>query len=84
MLERLDIFMAGVDLEHDLHDALGEVTSDFFGTTDDAEVIRQMQKRKATSMFAFLREHSDALARLKDHPLVEPLLRCQEIMEARL
>jgi len=83
MLEKFDIFVAGADLEHDLHRALGKTISDFFGIAGDSEIVRQMQKRKATFMFAFLREHSDALGDLKDDPLAKPLLRCQEIMEAR-
>lgn len=83
MLEDIDIFIAGIDLEHDLHDALGKITSDFFGLTEDEEIVRQMQKRKATFMFAFLREHSTALSRLHNHFLAKPLLRCREIVESR-
>jgi len=84
MLEKFDIFVAGVDLENDLHSALGKITSEFFGVTENAEIVQQMQRRKATSMFAFLREHSDALSCLEDDLLAKPLLRCKQIMEARL
>jgi putative ATP-dependent endonuclease of the OLD family len=83
-LEDFNIFIAGVDLEHDLHNALGSTTSDFFDLTADEEIIRQMQKRKATFMFDFLRSHSNTLADLRDHSLAKPLLRCQEIVETGL
>jgi len=82
MLEKFNIFVADDDLEHDLHDALGEVTSAFFGQDADGETVRQMQKRKATSMFGFLLEHSNELARLRDHSLAKPLLRCQRMAES--
>lgn len=84
MLMKFDIFVADVDLEHDLHSALGEITSNFFGIAEASEIVQQMQKRKATFMFAFLRKHSDELSGLKDNLLAKPLLRCKAIMETQL
>jgi putative ATP-dependent endonuclease of the OLD family len=82
-LEDFNIFVADVDLEHDLHNALRSVTSDFFGPASDNEtIIQRMQKQKAINMFAFLTEHSDDLADLRDHSLAKPLLRCQQIVES--
>jgi len=82
-LEEFDIYIADVDLEHDLHNALGQVTAAFFGLSQDDEIIREMQKRKATFMFSFLHQHSDSLCRLGAHSLAKPLLRCQEIAQAQ-
>lgn len=80
-LEKYDIFLSDVDLEHDVHDALRDVTAKYFNLDSDEEIICEMQKQKATFMFAFLREHSDALGRLADHHLAKPLLRCKAIVE---
>ena len=81
-LERVGIYVSEVDLEHDLHSALPDITSTYFGLSCNADIIVEMQKRKATFMFDFLREHSDKLALIKGHSLAKPLLHCQCIAEA--
>ncbi len=83
LLEMFDIFIAEIDLEHDIHFALSDITSDFYGKTDDEEVIKQMQKQKGIRMFDFLRVHSDSLSSLAEHSLSRPILRCQELIEAK-
>lgn len=81
-LETLGIYIAGKDLEHDLYQSpIGSTVADFVGETD-AAVIGEMQRRKATFMFAFLAEHHDSLAWLKDTDLAKPLVHCSRIVEA--
>ena len=82
-LERAGIFISEVDLEHDLHSALPDVTANYFGIDREEDVIAEMQKRKATFMFDFLQQHSDALVRINRHPLASPLFLCQQIAEAQ-
>ncbi len=80
-LESYGIFIADIDLEHDLYNALSDVTASFFGTFDESVIVEEMQKQKATFMFEFLRQCSDSLILLKSHSLAKPLLRCKEIVE---
>lgn len=81
-LTDFDVYVANKDLEHDLHDCLGSVTRQYFGETDDATVVREMQKRKGITMFEFLQACSDSLSVLQDTSLAKPLIRCKEIVEA--
>ena len=81
-LERLGIYLSDQDLEHDLQANLGEVIGDYFTSTDDEEVVKKMQKRKATFMFEFLRKHPTALSSLTSSDLAKPLLRCRQIASA--
>lgn len=83
LLEQSNIFIADIDLEHDLHAALGEITSSFFGTSADEETIRTMQKKKGVGMFSFLKMRSDSLRNLSDQPLAKPLQRCKSLVEAQ-
>jgi putative ATP-dependent endonuclease of OLD family len=79
-LKSIGIFLANADLETDLENSeIGVVLADFVDKREREEVIAAMQKRKATFMFEFLRQHSDSLEALTDDALAEPLLLCQDI-----
>lgn len=81
-LAELGIYLSDIDLERDLyHSELADVLTAFTSKAGEAEAVEEMQKRKATFMFAFLQRHSAALSSLKDSPLATPLLRCREIVE---
>ena len=83
-LEDVDIFIAGQDLEQDLaKSGLSEILRSFTQSSETEELVQRMQKRKATFMFAFLREHESDLAILQDSALAKPLLRCKQIVEDR-
>lgn len=82
-LKRFNMFIADVDLETDIsNSALSEYIHEFFPSINnkDKDLVKQMQKQKATFMYSFLQEHADKLGLLKDDPLSKPLLRCKEIV----
>lgn len=80
-LEDFDIYIANKDLENDLHNALMDATSDFYGGDSDEEIVSNMQKQKGIGMFNFLKDHSGKMSSLKKHSLAKPILRCQKIVE---
>jgi len=80
MLKAINIFVADVDLEHDLYTEMPDILTDYSCKDADEKVLKQMQKRKATFMFDFLQSHSDALSMLKDSNLAQPLRRCEELV----
>ena len=82
MLSRLNIFIAEEDLERDIQLNLKEELSRFLNKIDDEEIINDMQKRKATFMFSFLEENSDALKKLEDTSIAKPLTCCRFIAES--
>lgn len=83
-LELNNIFLSGKDLETDLkNSALSAKIREYFLDTDDSEIINEMQKKKATFMYQFLINNSEALDCLLDSNLSKPLLRCKEIVEAK-
>jgi putative ATP-dependent endonuclease of OLD family len=81
LLENFGIFISNVDLEHDLYSELPEVAVEFFGGEKESETVIEMQKRKATFMFEFLRQHSKRLNQLKDSSISNPLKKCRQIAE---
>ena len=81
VLTYFDVYVAEKDLEYDLHCCLGDVTRQYFGVSDDAAVIKEMQKRKGITMFEFLQTCSDSLGALQGTTLAKPLIRCKEIVE---
>lgn len=84
-LEKFGIYVADVDLEHDLQNSLiGGTIAEFVNKSDDEEIVAEMQKRKATFMFAFLAKHSDVLQKLNDDPLTSPLYCCKKLVEAMM
>lgn len=83
-LENYDIFLSDIDLENDLKKSpLKDKIEKFFPTTDDADIIKQMQKQKATFMYQFLKRYEKSLGCLKASKLAKPLLRCKEMVESK-
>lgn len=80
-LENYGVFIAGVDLEHDLYQQIPEATAGYFGLGEEDDVIAEMQKRKATFMFDFIRNNQEELNKLKGTPISEPLECCKRIAE---
>lgn len=79
-LEEYNIFLAEVDLEHDMRASkLSDALIKYFKDIDEDEIITKMKNRKATTMFDFLRSHSESLADLKTDNLAKLLLRCEHI-----
>lgn len=74
------VFLATKDLEYDLYHAIPETMHVYWGERDPVVCIQRMQEAKATTMFAFLREHSGALSDLAPHPIAEPLLYCANLV----
>ena len=67
------IYVAKVDLETDLVEALTNTLLEFTGAKDHADAIKYLQHRKAIRMGEFLASHSSSLATLADDDLAEPL-----------
>ena len=67
------VLVAQRDLEHDLCDELPDEFMAFTEADDRASAIEQFSQRKASNMFAFVREHADPLAALRDSWLAQPL-----------
>jgi putative ATP-dependent endonuclease of OLD family len=80
-LEIYNIFLSETDLEQDLL-AQGLQPSIFKHLMVDTNVdaLEQMQKRKATFMFEYLRNNAQVLKKLKKSALAAPLLACQKII----
>ena len=81
ILKTMGIFISDVDLENDLFNQLPEITKRFLGIDDRTLIVEEMQKRKATFMFEFLRQCSEHMSRLKDSGLSEPLKYSQGLAE---
>ncbi|WP_035210161.1 ATP-dependent nuclease, partial [Mesobacillus boroniphilus] len=69
-LEQLSMFLAEKDLEHDLRDSpvSGQLEKYFgllFEENADPEIIKEMQKKKATFMFNFINDPNTDLSVLK-------------------
>jgi putative ATP-dependent endonuclease of OLD family len=67
------IYIAKVDLETDLVEALNDVFLKFTRADSDIDAIQYMQKRKAIRMGEFLAEHSDSLSVLMNDDLSKPI-----------
>ncbi|MGV3287493.1 ATP-dependent nuclease [Bacillus wiedmannii] len=86
-LERCGLYLAEKDLEHDLHNSsvskqLNKYFGGFLKNQDDPEIVKEMQKKKATFMFSFLNDENTDLSVLKNHSLAKPLFYCVDIVEA--
>lgn len=81
LLEAYGIFLADRDLENDLYSQLPEITGEYFGTEDGETIVGEMQKRKATFMFEFLRQNSEDLYKLQNSAISKPLKKCRELIE---
>jgi putative ATP-dependent endonuclease of the OLD family len=85
-LEHFSIFLAEKDLENDLKNSpvsgqLKKYFGSLFEENDDPEIIKEMQKKKATFMFNFINDPNTDLSVLKNHTLAKPLLKCVELVE---
>lgn len=85
-LEDFNLYLAEKDLEHDLNNSLVfKQLNKYFGSylksQDDPEIVKEMQKKKATFMFSFLNDSQTDLSVLKEHSLAKPLLSCVDIVE---
>lgn len=79
-LESVGLFLANRDLETDLkNSSLSTEIAAYLENIEEDGLIHEMQKRKATFMFDFLRQNATALVRLEGDPITKPLLRCVEI-----
>ncbi|SEO09583.1 putative ATP-dependent endonuclease of the OLD family [Mucilaginibacter gossypiicola] len=80
-LEIYNIFLSETDLEQDML-GQGLKTSIFkhLGVDTNADALEQMQKRKASFMFEYLRKNATVLKKLKKSALAAPLLACQKII----
>ncbi|MGA2404565.1 MAG: AAA family ATPase [Syntrophobacteraceae bacterium] len=67
------IYVAKVDLETDLVEALTDTLFEFTGATNNADAIKYLQHRKAIRMGEFLAHHSGSLSTLAEDDLAKPL-----------
>jgi len=81
-LERYKIYLSNKDLENDLFNTdVKEDLEKHFSDIDVDEIIPEMQKRKASFMYDFLRNNKESLTKLIKDPIAKPLLKCKEIIE---
>ncbi len=81
-----NIYLAKTDLESDilnspLKDTLEAFISAYSAKENVSDVLKEMQKQKATFMYHFLREHNDNLTQLDGDSICEPLLAMKDIIE---
>lgn len=81
-LEDYDFFISKNDLENDIFNSpIKDDLLEFFDDFDQNEIIKAMQKRKASFMYDFLKKKKDALKKLDGDFISLPLKRCVEIVE---
>lgn len=81
-MEEFNLFLSNVDLETDLFNSpLKQDLIDFYPELDEEDIIPEMQKRKATFMFDFLRQKKEALKKLSEDGISIPLLTCKQIID---
>ncbi len=81
-LERYKIYLSNKDLENDLFNtSIKDDLKNHFSDIDEAEIISEMQKRKASFMYDFLRSNKESLAKLAKDSIAKPLLKCKEVIE---
>jgi putative ATP-dependent endonuclease of OLD family len=81
-LERFDMFLSKNDLENDLFNGpLKEGLVEYFKDFEEDEIVKRMQKRKATFMYEYLKLNKLKLAALAGDHITKPLTRCKEIIE---
>lgn len=67
------IFIAKIDLEHDLGECCSESFKEFAGTDDLDEAVKYLQGRKAIRMGEYLAKYPETLKGLKGDELAKPL-----------
>jgi putative ATP-dependent endonuclease of OLD family len=81
-LELYKMYLAKQDLENDLFNTdIKEDLKKHFVDFDETEIVTEMQKRKASFMYDFLRKNKECLAKLSKDSIANPLLKCKEIIE---
>jgi putative ATP-dependent endonuclease of OLD family len=81
-LENYGMYLSFKDLENDFfNSSLNSEIKDFFTGIDETEIVKGMQKRKATFMFNFLKNNTKSLSKLKDDAIAKPLLDCKNKIE---
>jgi len=81
-LELYKMYLSNKDLENDLFNT--DIKVDLkahFSDLDEAEIINEMQKRKASFMYDFLRNKKESLSKLAKDSIAKPLIKCKEIIE---
>lgn len=82
-LELYKMYLSNKDLENDIFNSdIKEDLKKHFSDFDESDIIGEMQKRKASFMYDFLRNNKESLLKLAKDPVAKPLLKCQEIIEA--
>lgn len=77
------IYVAKVDLETDLVEALTDTLLEFTGAEDHADAIKYLQQRKAIRMGEFLANYSSSLSALADDDLAKPLKHLAKLSAGR-
>lgn len=81
-LELHKMYLSHKDLENDLFNTnIQAELKAHFSKLDDAGILNEMQKRKASSMYDFLRNNKESLSKLAKDPIAKPLIKCKEIIE---
>lgn len=80
-LESSDIFISQIDLETDLYSSeLRSDLEDFYGTSDQAKLIKTMQGSKGINMYNFLKEKNSCLNKIDQNgPILKPFYHCIEL-----
>jgi putative ATP-dependent endonuclease of OLD family len=83
-LNPLGFFLSISDLEIDMFNSpLREDLIAYYDGVPEDEIVGEMKKSKAISMFDFLKSNKKALVKLADHPLAHPLVSCRDRIQAR-
>ncbi|WP_286230594.1 ATP-dependent nuclease [Neobacillus mesonae] len=81
-IEKDNIFLSSVDLEHDLvMSNLFSSLKSYYNTRTETSTVKKMQQAKAENMLSFLSNKFDTLDCLKEDKIAEPLKRIQELAE---
>ena len=83
LLNKTGFFISKTDLEGDLFNS--EIRDDlvtFYDNLDETKILFEMRKKKATSMYEFLKTNKESLQKLKSDSLALPLYYCKEIAES--
>lgn len=75
--EKDNLFLAEIDLEHDLIYQIGKILEWDYNKMEES--IRRLQKKKATNMLEFLNNEDVDLAEIVGTPICKPLDRLKEI-----
>jgi len=80
LLAQHGIFIAQVDLEHDLYAAQPDAVLAYTGELDANSAIESMKAAKANFMFGFLQHHAGSLSELGGADLAAPLTYCKQLV----